>query len=94
MFRLQVSRPHVLAGIHPESLDADVDEIVEVSGNLVPDIVLAAVEVVERDEVAVPDVVGVIVVVDVAVRLVEVLGTERNTGVILAPAIEALKISL
>ena len=94
MYRLQVSRPHVLAGVHPESLDADVDEIVEVSGNLVPDIVLAAVEVVERDEVAVPDVVGVVVVVDVAVRLVEVLGTERNPRVILAPAIEALKISL
>ena len=75
--------PHVLRGVEPEPLDADGDEVVDVIGHLLPDVVGAAIEVVERDEVAVPDLIGVVVVVDIAVRLVEVVVAEGHGWVVL-----------
>ena len=50
---LEVAGPHVLACVHPEALDANVDEVVEIVSDLAADIVAATVEVVERDKVAV-----------------------------------------
>ena len=71
----------MLGGVEPEALDADGDEVVDVVGHLLADVVRAAVEVVEPDEVAVADLVGVVVVVDLAVRLVEVVGPEGHRRV-------------
>ena len=73
--------PHVLGGVDPEALDADGDEVVDVVGHLLADVVRAAVEVVETDEIAVADFVGVVVVVDLAVRLVEIVGAEGHRRV-------------
>ena len=71
----------MLGGVDPEALDADGDEVVDVVGHLLADVVRAAVEVVETDEIAVADFVGVVVVVDLAVRLVEIVGAEGHRRV-------------
>ena len=71
----------MLGSVEPEALDANGDEVVDVVGHLLADVVGAAVEVVEPDEVAVADLVGVVVVVDLAVRLVEVVGAEGHRRV-------------
>ena len=71
----------MLGGVEPEALDADGDEVVDVVGHLLADVVRAAVEVVETDEIAVADFVGVVVVVDLAVRLVEIVGAEGHRRV-------------
>ena len=65
-------------GVHPESLDTDRDEVVDVIGYLLPDIVGAAIEIIEADEVAVPDLLGVVVVVYLAVWLMEVVIPEGH----------------
>ena len=71
----------MLGGVEPEALDADGDEVVDVVGHLLPDVVRAAVEAIKPDEVAVADFVGVVVVIDLAVRLVEVVGAEGHRRV-------------
>ena len=63
----------MLGGVEPEALDADGDEVVDVVCDLLPDVLGALVEVVEADEVAVADLLRVVVVVDLALRLVEVV---------------------
>ena len=50
---LEVAGPHVFAGVHAEALDPDIDEVVEVVGNLAPHVVLAPVQVVQGHQVAV-----------------------------------------
>ena len=50
---LEVPGPHVLGGVDPEAPDADADEVVDVLGDLVLDVVLAVVEVVQAHQVAV-----------------------------------------
>ena len=76
-----ITWPHVLRGVHPESLDTDRDEVVDVIGYLLPDVVSAAVEIIEADEVAVPDLLGVVVVVYLAVWLMEVVIPEGHCRV-------------
>ena len=79
----------MLGSVNPESLDAQVDEVVDVVGNLLPDVVLTAVQVVQADQVTVTDLIGVIVVADLTVGLVEVTTSEGNSGVFLISAVEA-----
>ena len=56
----------MLGCVHPESGNANVDQVVEVLGHLVPHIVGCPVEVGESHQVAVPHDVGVAVVVHTA----------------------------
>merc|ERR1711997_858126 len=86
---LQISGPHVLAGINTESFNSDVDHIVEIPRDLLPDVLLPAVQVVEADQVAVADLVRVTVVLNLAVGLVEVQAAEGDSVVILAVSVEA-----
>lgn len=79
----------MLGSVNPESLDTQVDEVVDVVGNLLPDVVLTAVQVVQADQVTVTDLICVIVVADLTVGLVEVTTSERNSGVFLISAVEA-----
>ena len=81
--RGQVLGPHVLGGVHPESLDSQVDQVIDVPGDHDVDVGLGAVEVVEAGQVAVPDLGGVVVVANVAVRLVEIQIRVGNAGVVL-----------
>ena len=89
LYSLQISRPHVLAGINTESFNSDVDHIVEIRRDLLPHVLLAAVQVVEADQVAVTDLLRVAVVLNLAVGLVEVQAAEGDSVVILASSVEA-----
>jgi hypothetical protein len=51
---LEVTRPHVFAGVHAEPLHSDVHEIVEIVSDLAAHIILAPVQVVQAHQVAVP----------------------------------------
>ena len=78
----------MLWSVNPESFDAQVDEVVDVIGNLLPDVVLAAVQIVQADQVAVTDLIRVLVVADLTVGLVEVSAAERNSWVFLITSVE------
>lgn len=78
----------MLGSVHSESLDAQANQIVDVVGCLLPDVVGAAVQVIETDQVAVSDLVGIIVVVDVALGLMEVIGPIGHGWVVLQIEIE------
>jgi hypothetical protein len=80
---LQIARPHVLGSVHPESLDADADEIIDEVGALLPNVVLAAVKISKAHEVAVPDLVHVIVVVNLTVGMVKVPATVGDARITL-----------
>ncbi len=56
----EIPRPHVLGRVNPEAPHAEPNEVVEVSGNHVADVVFAVVEIVQAPQVAVPHVVGVL----------------------------------
>ena len=86
---IKVPRPHVLAGVHSEALDPDVNQIVEVISNLLSDVILSPVEVVEADKVAVPDLVNVIVVVNLTVGLVKVSGSKRDSRIVQGASIKS-----
>ena len=86
---LQVSRPHVLAGINTESFNPDVDHIVEIRRDLLPHVLLPAVQVVEADQVAVADLIRVAVVLNLAVGLVEVQAAVGDSLIILTSSVEA-----
>ena len=60
---VKVAWPHVLAGVHPEAVHAHPHNVVEVASNLLPYILLPPVQVIEGDKVAVPDLAGVVRVV-------------------------------
>ena len=68
--------------------NSDVHQILQVVRQLLPDVRLRAVEVVQTDQVAVPDLVDVAVVVDVADRLVEVVSVVGNVRVALSVRVE------
>ena len=86
---IKVPRPHVLTGIHSEALDPDVNQIVEVISNLLSDVILSSVEVVEADKVAVPDLIDVIVVVNLTVGLVKVSGSKRDSRIVEGASIKS-----
>ena len=80
---LKITWPHVLTGINSESLDSNVDEIIEVVSNLSSDIVLATIQIIETDQVAVPHLIRISIVLDLTVGLVEVKAAEWNSRIIL-----------
>ena len=62
----------MLRCVHPDALHPEVGEVIDESGNLASDVIAAAVEVVEADQVAVANLGDILVVADLAVGLVEV----------------------
>ena len=73
----------MLRRVHPEALDAQSDEIVDILGDHDVDVGLGAVQIVETGQVTVPHLLGVAVVADVAVRFVEVQIRIWNAWVVL-----------
>ena len=74
----------MLGSINPESLDSKTNEIIDIVCNLSPDIVLASIKIIQTNQVAVADIVGIIVVVDITDRLVEVQVGIWDTIIILS----------
>jgi hypothetical protein len=50
---LEVSWPHVLASIYSESLDTNVDQVVEIVSDLAAHIILTTVQIIQANQVAV-----------------------------------------
>lgn len=68
--------------------NANVDEVIHVLSQPVLHLGGGTVQVVEAEQVAVPDLVDVAVVLDYANRLVEVVGVEARVGVALCLGVE------
>ena len=84
----EIFRPHVLRCVHPDALHPEAGEVIDESGNLASDVIAAAVEVVETDQVAVTNLGDILVVADLAVGLVEVRAGVGNSRVVLATSVE------
>ncbi len=60
--------PHVFGGVNADAGHSYSDEAVQISRHFIADVVQGSVQVRQSDQVAIADVVGISVVVDVAVE--------------------------
>ena len=76
---LNVSRPHVLGGIHPEALDSNGNQVIDIGRDGIPDFFTAALEVIETHQVAISDIIGIAVVINhtIGVEVIFIIGDGR-----------------
>jgi hypothetical protein len=77
----------VFGSVDTESFDSQVDKIVDVVSHFLPYVVLTTVQVVQADQIAVTDLIGVLVIADLAVGLVEISTSEGNSRVFLISSV-------